>query len=73
LKKIVDIVTEENILLGSVLVSRTWDVNKKAVFPYLLTNNVARVKQRLLDAGFQLFDPMKWYLDNVSSNPNLLL
>jgi acetoin utilization protein AcuB len=73
LKKIVDIVTEEKILLGSVLVSRTWDVNKKAVFPYLLTNNVARVKQRLLDAGFQLFDPMKWYLDNVSSNPNLLL
>ena len=73
LKKIVDIVTEEKILLGSVLVSRTWDVNKKAVFPYLLTNNVARVKQRLLDAGFQLFDPMQWYLDNVSKNPHLLL
>lgn len=73
LKKIVDIVTEENIRLGSVLVSRTWDVDKKAIFPYLLTNNVARVKKRLLDAGFELFDPMQWYLDNVSKNPDLLL
>lgn len=73
LKKIVDIVTEEKILLGSVLVSRTWDVDKKAVFPYLLTNNVARVKQRLLDAGFQLFDPMQWYLENLPQTPDLLL
>ncbi|MBB5346848.1 CBS domain-containing protein [Desulfoprunum benzoelyticum] len=73
LKKIVDIVTEEKIRLGSVLVSRTWDVDKKAIFPYLLTNNVARVKKRLLDAGFELFDPMQWYLDNVSKNPDLLL
>ena len=73
LKKIVDIVTEENIRLGSVLVSRTWDVDKKAIFPYLLTNNVARVKKRLLDGGFELFDPMQWYLDNVSKNPDLLL
>ena len=73
LKKIVDIITEEKILLGSVLVSRTWDVDKKAVFPYLLTNNVAGVKQRLLDAGFQLFDPMQWYLENLPKTPDLLL
>lgn len=73
LKKIIDIITEEKISLGSVLVSRTWDVDKKAIFPYLLTNNVANVKRRLLEAEFQLFDPMQWYLDQLPQKPDLLL
>ena len=73
MKKIIDIVTDEKISLGSVLVSRTWDVNKKAIFPYLLTNNVANVKRRLLETGFQLFDPMQWYLDQRTKAPDMLL
>ena len=73
LKKIIDIITEEKISLGSVLVSRTWDTNKKAIFPYLLTNNVANVKRRLLEADFTLFDPMQWYLDQMPKTPDLLL
>lgn len=62
MKKIVDIITEENISLGSVLVARVWDKDKRAIFPYLLTNNVINVKKRLLGAGFELIDPMEWYL-----------
>ncbi len=73
LKKIIDIVTEEKISLGSVLVSRTWDTDKKAIFPYLLTNNVANVKHRLLEAGFKLFDPMEWYMGQLPKTPDLLL
>ncbi len=73
MKKIIDIVTDEKISLGSVLVSRTWDVNKKAIFPYLLTNNVANVKRRLLEAGFQLFDPMQWYLEQLPKTPDMML
>lgn len=65
MKKIVDIITEENISLGSVLVARFWDKNKRAVFPYLLTNNVINVKKKLLEAGFELIDPMEWYLDQL--------
>ncbi len=65
MKKIVDIITEENISLGSVLVARVWDKDKRAIFPYLLTNNVINVKKRLLSAGFELIDPMEWYLDQV--------
>lgn len=65
MKKIVDIVTEERISLGSVLVSKTLEQDKKAVFPYLLTNNVARVKTRLLEEGFQLTDPMRWYFEQL--------
>ena len=59
MKKIVDIITEEKISLGSVLVARIWDKDKRAIFPYLLTNNVINVKKKLIDAGFELIDPMK--------------
>lgn len=65
MKTIVDIVTEENISLGSVLVARYWDEKKRAIFPYLLTNNVINVKKKLLEAGFELIDPMKWYLNQL--------
>jgi acetoin utilization protein AcuB len=65
MKRIVDIITEEKISLGSVLVARVWDKEKRAIFPYLLTNNVARVKNRLVESGFELIDPMQWYLDQL--------
>lgn len=63
LKKIIDAITEENISFGSVLVARTWDEGKRAVFPYLLTNNVARIKKKLTAMGYRLIDPMEWYID----------
>ena len=65
LKKIVDAITEENISLGSILVARYWDENKRAVFPYLLTNTVTRIKKKLEDLGFKLLDPMDWYFDKI--------
>lgn len=68
LKKIVDAVTEENISFGSVLVARYWDENKRAVFTYLLTQNVAKIKRKLADLGFTLLDPMEWYLDQLPKN-----
>jgi acetoin utilization protein AcuB len=66
MKKIVDTITAENIALGSVLVARYWEKDKRAVFPYLLTNNVTRVKKKLKDQGFSLIDPMEWYIDQIS-------
>lgn len=65
LKKIVDAITEENISFGSVLVARTWDAGKRAIFPYLLTNNVVRVKKKLTAMGYRLIDPMEWYIDTL--------
>ena len=65
LKKIVDAITEENVSFGSVLVARYWDENKRAVFPYLLTQNVVHVKKKLENMGFTLLDPMEWYLDQL--------
>lgn len=69
MKKIVDAITEENISFGSVLVARTWDEGKRAVFPYLLTNNVARVKKKLTAMGYRMIDPMQWYLDKLPEKP----
>lgn len=68
LKKIVDALTEENVSFGSVLVARYWEKDKRAVFPYLLTQNVAHIKEKLKSLGFTLLDPMEWYLDQLPKN-----
>ena len=68
MKRIVDAITEENISVGSILVARYWDKNKRAVFPYLMTNNVRRIKKKLQALGFTLLDPMEWYLDQMPKN-----
>lgn len=65
LKKIVDAITEEHISTGSVLVARHWEENKRAVFPYLLAMNISGVKEKMLKLGFELINPMDWYIDKI--------
>lgn len=65
MKKVIDVIAGENISLGSVLVARVWDESKRVIFPYLLTNNVINVKKKLLEQGFELLDPMSWYLKQL--------
>jgi acetoin utilization protein AcuB len=65
LKKIIDAITEMNISFGSVLVARYWGKNQRAVFPYLLTNNVAPIKRKLQQMGYTLLDPMDWIVDEL--------
>jgi acetoin utilization protein AcuB len=65
MKRIVDAITEERISFGSILVARHWEEGKRAVFPYLLTSNVARVKVKLEKMGFTLLNPMEWSLDQL--------
>jgi acetoin utilization protein AcuB len=65
MKRIVDAISEERIPFGSILVARHWEEGKRAVFPYLLTNNVAKVKRKLEGLGFTLLDPLQWYLDKL--------
>jgi len=60
MKKIVDAISEENISFGSILVSRYWEKGKRAVFPYLLTQNIGPLKIKLKRMGFTLLDPMDW-------------
>ena len=66
LKKIVDVIVEENISCGSVLTARYWEPGKRAVFPYLFAMNVNPVKEKLKKLGFELINPLDWYLDRIS-------
>jgi len=68
MKRIVDAITEENVSMGSILVARYWEKGMRAVFPYLLTNNPAPVKQKLEKLGFTILDPMQWYIDQLPTN-----
>lgn len=68
LKKIVDAITEEKVSFGSILVAKYWEEGKRAVFPYLLTQNVAPVKRKLKKMGYKLLDPMEWYMDQLPKN-----
>ncbi|MFH1982711.1 MAG: CBS and ACT domain-containing protein [Pseudomonadota bacterium] len=65
MKRIVDAITGENVSIGSILVARYWDDNMRAVFPYVLTLNTRKVKQKLESIGFKILDPMKWYMDQL--------
>ncbi|MGA2026535.1 MAG: CBS and ACT domain-containing protein [Syntrophobacteraceae bacterium] len=65
IKKIVDAITEQGVSFGSILVYPMWDEGKRAVFPYLLTSNISKVKNHLRELGFALLDPMDWYLDQL--------
>jgi len=68
MKRIVDAITEEGISFGSILVARYWEKGKRAVFPYLLTQNVSRVKKKLKGLGFTLLDPVEWYIDQLPTD-----
>jgi len=59
-KRIVDAITDLKIGIGSILTIKDWEDGKRAVFPYLLTSNVPRVKNKLKELGFELIDPKKW-------------
>jgi len=65
MKRIVDAITEERISFGSILVARLWEEGKRAVFPYLFTHNVSRVKAKLENLGFTLLNPMQWSLHQL--------
>jgi acetoin utilization protein AcuB len=68
MKKIVDAISEEKISFGSILVSRYWEKGKRAVFPYLLTQNIGPLKTKLKNMGYSLLDPLEWYRNSYSED-----
>jgi acetoin utilization protein AcuB len=67
-RNIVDIIGNENIPLGSILVVRANERGRRAVLPYLLSKRVGRLKDKLRERGFEIFDPMQWYLDSLQAD-----
>ena len=62
MERIIHALITENINFGSILVYRDWSPGKRAVFPYLFTKNVANLKQKLGDMGYDILDPVEWYV-----------
>lgn len=63
IKGIVDTITGEDIAFGSILVARHWGDGNHAVFPYLFTQKVGRLKRQLKERGYRLIEPKEWHLD----------
>ena len=63
MERIIHALVTENITFGSILVYRNWSPGKRAVFPYLLTKNVVNLKRKLRNMGYDILDPIEWYID----------
>ena len=66
MERIIHALVSENITFGSILVYRNWSPGKRAVFPYLLTKNVVNLKQKLRNMGYDILDPIEWYVEQQS-------
>ncbi|WP_319407144.1 CBS domain-containing protein [uncultured Desulfosarcina sp.] len=62
IEHIIHALVSENISFGSILVYRNWSPGKRAVFPYLLAKNVVNLKQKLRNMGYDILDPIEWYI-----------
>ena len=65
MKKLVDVISAEGISTGSILVTKGISKDKKVFFPYLLTNNVVQIKKKLMGQGFEILEPIQWYIDQL--------
>ena len=63
MERIIHALISENITFGSILVYRNWSPGKRAVFPYLFTMNVVNLKQKLRNMGYDILDPVEWYVE----------
>ena len=63
MERIIHALITENITFGSILVYRDWSPGKRAVFPYLLTQNVVNLKHKLRNMGYDILDPVEWYIE----------
>jgi acetoin utilization protein AcuB len=63
MESIIHALISENINFGSILVHRSWRPGKRAVFPYLFTKNLVHLKQKLQNLGFEILDPVTWYVE----------
>jgi acetoin utilization protein AcuB len=63
MERIIHALIEENITFGSILVYRNWSPGKRAVFPYLLTKNLVNLKQKLRKMGYEILNPVEWYVE----------
>ncbi|MGD8701917.1 MAG: CBS domain-containing protein [Desulfosarcina sp.] len=65
MERLIHAIVTENIAFGSILVFRQWGPGKRAVFPYLFAKNVANLKKKLRNLGYDVLDPVEWYVEKL--------
>jgi acetoin utilization protein AcuB len=63
MENIIHALVSENINFGSILVHRNWRPGKRAIFPYLFSKNLLHLKQKLQNLGYEILDPVEWYVE----------
>jgi molybdopterin-guanine dinucleotide biosynthesis protein A len=62
-QELVDRICLENIPIASMLVIRPWEKNRSAIYMYLLTKNIAKVRKMVEELRhYALLDPLQWFL-----------
>jgi acetoin utilization protein AcuB len=63
LQELVDRICRDNIPIASMLVIRPWERNRSAIYMYLLTKNIAKVRKMVGEmGGYALLNPFQWFL-----------
>jgi acetoin utilization protein AcuB len=60
--QVISALTGQDIAIASMLVLRDWKEGYWAIFLYLLTKNIRQTRRLMTDKGFELLDPMQWFL-----------
>ena len=63
MEAIIHALVSENINFGSILVHRNWRPGKRAIFAYLFSKNLLHLKQKLQNLGYEILDPVQWYVE----------
>ncbi|MCG6908626.1 MAG: CBS domain-containing protein [Deltaproteobacteria bacterium] len=62
--------SDHDISITSMLVLRDWKEGRVAIFLYLLTKNIRQARQAMTGMGFELLNPMQWFLHRFQADIN---
>jgi acetoin utilization protein AcuB len=63
IQKLIDRICAEKIPIASMLVIRAWEQNQTAIYMYLLTKNLVRVRKMVEEMDeYTLLNPLEWFL-----------
>jgi len=69
--KLINRISAENIPIASMLVIRPWEQDQTAIYMYLLTKNLVRIRKMVEEMGdYSLLNPLKWFLRQFDEEPS---
>ncbi|MCF8078889.1 MAG: CBS domain-containing protein [Desulfobacterales bacterium] len=70
-QKLIERICAEKIPIASMLVIRSWEQDQTAIYMYLLTKNLVRIRKMVEEMGdYTLLNPLKWFLRQFDGEPS---